>query len=418
MAGKTKGSGGLDVRKIRADFPVLGREVHGKPLVYLDNAATSQKPIQVIEKVEEYLKMYASNVHRAIYEIGERATEEFEDAREEVMRLLNVESPSELVYTSGTTEAINAVAYGWGLKGNLNEGDEVVTTVTEHHSNTIPWYFLKDLRGIDIKWVDIDEDGKLRMEDYDELITRRTKLVTLAHVSNVLGTINPVEEIARRAHEVGALCLLDAAQSVPHMPVDVRDLECDFLAFSGHKMMGPTGIGGLYGREEILEDMEPFMGGGEMIREVHQGWAKWNELPWKFEAGTPNVMGAIGLGAAVRYLQRLDMHRIRDHEIELTRYALKRLNQVPGMQIFGPPVAEDRGGVISFTLEGVHAHDIASILDAEGIAIRAGHHCAQPLMERLEVPATTRASFYAYNLKEEADRLAEGLEKVREVFGL
>ncbi len=418
MAGKTKGNGGLDVRKIRADFPVLGREVHGKPLVYLDNAATSQKPIQVIEKVEEYLKMYASNVHRAIYEIGERATEEFEDAREEVMRLLNVESPSELVYTSGTTEAINAVAYGWGLKGNLNEGDEVVTTVTEHHSNTIPWYFLKDLRGIDIKWVDIDEDGKLRMEDYDELITRRTKLVTLAHVSNVLGTINPVEEIARRAHEVGALCLLDAAQSVPHMPVDVRDLECDFLAFSGHKMMGPTGIGGLYGREEILEDMEPFMGGGEMIREVHQGWAKWNELPWKFEAGTPNVMGAIGLGAAVRYLQRLDMHRIRDHEIELTRYALKRLNQVPGMQIFGPPVAEDRGGVISFTLEGVHAHDIASILDAEGIAIRAGHHCAQPLMERLEVPATTRASFYAYNLKEEADRLAEGLEKVREVFGL
>lgn len=362
--------------------------------------------------------MYASNVHRAIYEIGERATEEYEDAREEVMRLLNVRSASELIYTSGTTEAINAVAYGWGLKGNLNEGDEVVTTIMEHHSNTIPWYFLKDLRGIVIKWVDVDDDGKLRTEQYDELITRKTKLVTLAHVSNVLGTINPVEEIAKRAHEVGALCLLDAAQSVPHMPVDVQELGCDFLAFSGHKMMGPTGIGGLYGREEILQDMEPFMGGGEMIREVHMGWAKWNDLPWKFEAGTPNVMGAIGLGAAAKYLQKLDMQRVRDHEVELTRYAMKRLRDVPGVQIFGPPMAEDRGGVISFLLEGVHAHDIASILDAEGIAIRAGHHCAQPLMERLDVPATTRASFYAYNLREEADSLAEGLVKVREVFGL
>lgn len=418
MVGKTKERGRLDARKIREDFPVLSREVHGKPLVYLDNAATSQKPIQVIEKVNEYLKMYASNVHRAIYEIGERATEEYEDAREEVMRLLNVRSASELIYTSGTTEAINAVAYGWGLKGNLNEGDEVVTTIMEHHSNTIPWYFLKDLRGIVIKWVDVDDDGKLRTEQYDELITRKTKLVTLAHVSNVLGTINPVEEIAKRAHEVGALCLLDAAQSVPHMPVDVQELGCDFLAFSGHKMMGPTGIGGLYGREEILQDMEPFMGGGEMIREVHMGWAKWNDLPWKFEAGTPNVMGAIGLGAAAKYLQKLDMQRVRDHEVELTRYAMKRLRDVPGVQIFGPPMAEDRGGVISFLLEGVHAHDIASILDAEGIAIRAGHHCAQPLMERLDVPATTRASFYAYNLREEADSLAEGLVKVREVFGL
>ncbi|MFQ5838441.1 MAG: cysteine desulfurase [Thermoplasmata archaeon] len=408
----------VDVGKIREDFPVLGRRVHGKPLAYLDNAATSQKPLQVVEKVNEYLKRYTANVHRAIYQIGEEATEEFEEARDKVRGFINARGTKEVVYTSGTTEAINAVAYGWGLKGHLGEGDEIVTTVMEHHSNTIPWYFLKDLKGVVIKWVDIDDDGTLRMEQYDELITRRTKLVTVVHSSNVLGTINPMEEIARRAHEVGALCLVDAAQSVPHMPVDVRKLDCDFMAFSGHKMMGPTGIGVLYGKEEILEEMEPFLGGGEMIREVHLGWARWNDLPWKMEAGTPNVLGAIGLGAAVDYLSNLDMRRVRGHETALTEYALKRLREIPGIRIFGPPVADHRGGVISFLLEGAHAHDIASILDAEGIAVRAGHHCAQPLMERLEVSATTRASFYIYNVKEEVDRLVEALEKVREVFRL
>lgn len=417
MVGKVK-----DAEKtagiLRKDFPVLQQQVHGKPLVYLDNAATSQKPRAVIEKMDEYQREYAANVHRAIYSLSERATMEYEDAREACRRLVHARSEREVVYTSGTTEAINAIAYGWGLKGNLNPGDEVVTTVMEHHSNTIPWYFLKDLRDIVIKWVDIDEDGRLRMEQYDELVTPKTKLVTVTHCSNVLGTINPVAEIAKRAHEVGALCLVDAAQSVPHMPVDVQDLDCDFLAFSGHKMMGPTGSGGLYGKEEVLEEMEPFLGGGEMIREVHLGWAKWNELPWKFEAGTPNVMGAIGLGAAARYLQNLGLDWVREHERALTAYGLRRLREVPGLTLFGPPVAEDRGGVLSFLLEGVHAHDIASILDAEGIAIRAGHHCAQPLMERLEVPATTRASFYVYNLPEEVDRLVEGLEKVREVFGL
>lgn len=410
--------GRLDVKKIREDFPVLRRRVHGKLLAYLDNAATSQKPVQVVDRINEYLRMYTANVHRAIYQIGEEATEEFEDARERLRRFINARSTKEVVYTSGTTEAINAVAYGWGLKGHLEEGDEIVTTVMEHHSNTIPWYFLKDLKGIVIRWVDIGEDGTLRMEQYDELITKRTKLVTVTHCSNVLGTINPVEEIAKRAHEVGALCLVDAAQSVPHMPVDVQRLDCDFLAFSGHKMMGPTGIGVLYGKEDVLEEMEPFLGGGEMIREVHIGWARWNDLPWKMEAGTPNIIGAIGLGAAAQYLARLDMERVRRHELALTGYALKRLREIPGLKIFGPPVAEDRGGVISFELEGVHAHDIASILDSEGIAVRAGHHCAQPLMERLNVPATTRASFYVYNTEEEVDRLAEALEKVREVFGI
>lgn len=418
MVGKVKESGAIDVAKVRRDFPILERQVHGKPLAYLDNAATSQKPLPVVQKVNDYLQLYAANVHRAIYEIGEEATEEYEDAREQLVRFVNAAGSEELVYTSGTTEALNAIAYGWGLKGNLNEGDEIVTTVMEHHSNTIPWYFLKDLRGVKIKWVDVDDHGRLRMEEYDELITRKTKLVTVVHASNVLGTINPVAEIAKRAHEVGALCVVDAAQSVPHMPVDVKALDADFLAFSGHKMMGPTGIGGMYAREEILQEMEPFLGGGEMIREVHKGWAKWNELPWKFEAGTPNVLGAIGLGAAAAYLTQLDMERVREHEVALTAYALRRLSQVPGLRIFGPPTAEDRGGVISFELEGVHAHDIASILDEEGIAVRAGHHCAQPLMDRLEVPATTRASFYVYNTQAEADRLAEALEKVREVFRL
>jgi cysteine desulfurase/selenocysteine lyase len=418
MVSRVKEDGRIDVEKVRQDFPLLGRKVRGKPLAYLDNAATSQKPVQVIEKVDAYLQLYAANVHRAIYGIGEEATEEFEDAREKLRHFINARSPKEVVYTSGTTEAINAIAYGWGLKGHLEKGDEIVTTIMEHHSNTIPWYFLKDLKGVVIKWVDIEDDGTLKMEQYDELITRRTRLVTVTHCSNVLGTINPIEEIVQRAHEVGALCLVDAAQSVPHMPVDVRRLDCDFMAFSGHKMMGPTGIGVLYGKEDILEEMEPFLGGGEMIREVHLGWARWNDLPWKMEAGTPNIMGAIGLGAAADYLSKLDMQRVRQHEMSLTEYALKRLREVPGLKIFGPPIAEDRGGVISFHLEGAHAHDIASILDAEGIAVRAGHHCAQPLMERLKVSATTRASFYVYNTEEEVDRLVAALERVREVFRL
>ncbi|MFQ6012391.1 MAG: aminotransferase class V-fold PLP-dependent enzyme [Thermoplasmata archaeon] len=408
----------MDTRAIRKDFPGLDQEVHGKRLVYLDNAATSQKPQAVIDKMNEYLGCYTANVHRAIHELGERATEEYEDARDKLRAFLNVRSREEVVYTSGTTEAINAVAYGWGMKGDLQEGDEIVSTVMEHHSNTIPWYFLQDQKGVVLKWVDIHDDGTLKMEQYDDLITPKTKLVTVTHCSNVLGTINPVAEIVKRAHEVGALCLVDAAQSVPHMPVDAQALDCDFLTVSGHKMLGPTGIGALYGREDVLAEMEPFLGGGEMIREVHLGWARWNDLPWKFEAGTPNIVGAIGLGAAVDYLEGLDMHLVREHEKALTAYALERLGTVEGLRVFGPTDVAHRAGVVSFLLERVHAHDIASILDAEGIAVRAGHHCAQPLMNRLEVPATSRASFYVYNTKEEADRLAEALEKVKEVFRL
>lgn len=415
MVGKVE-KGLLDVARIRKDFPVLHQEVHGRPLVYLDNAATSQKPRAVVEKVREYMDLYTANVHRAIYQLGERATEEYEDARDKVVRFLNARARTEVVYTSGTTEAINAVAYGWGWKGGIQEGDEIVTTVMEHHSNTIPWYFLQDYCGAKIQWVDIHDDGTLRMEDYDTLLTKRTKLVTVTHCSNVLGTLNPVREIAKRAHEVGALCLVDAAQSVPHMPVDVQDLDCDFLTVSGHKMMGPTGSGVLYGKEEVLEAMEPFLGGGEMIREVHKGWARWNDLPWKFEAGTPNVAGAIGLGAAVDYLTPLGMENVRAHERALTAYALEQLDALGGLRIFGPRDVDRRGGVVSFLLEGVHAHDIASLLDADGVAVRAGHHCAQPLMERLGVPATSRASFYVYNLKEEVDRLVAALERVKEVF--
>lgn len=415
MVGKVK-KGALDVERIRRDFPVLDQEVHGKPLAYLDNAATSQKPRVVTETVAAYLGEYTANVHRAIHQLGERATEEYEDARDRLAAFVNARDRREIAYTSGTTEAINAVAYGWGFKDGLQEGDEIVTTVLEHHSNTIPWYFLQDHKGVVLKWVDIEPDGTLRMADYDELITDRTKLVTVSHCSNVLGTINPVAEIAKRAHEVDALCLVDAAQSVPHMPVDVQALDCDFLALSGHKMLGPTGTGALYGKAEHLEEMEPFMGGGEMIREVHKGWARWNDLPWKFEAGTPNIAGAIGLGAAVDYLTDLGMERVRAHEAELTAYALDRLGAIEGMRIFGPEDVAHRGGVTSFVLEGVHAHDIASILDGEGIAVRAGHHCAMPLHERLEVPATSRASYYLYNTEEEVDRLAAALEKVKEVF--
>ncbi|MFQ5907983.1 MAG: cysteine desulfurase [Thermoplasmata archaeon] len=417
MVGKVK-EGVLDARVVRKDFPVLDQEVHGKRLVYLDNAATSQKPRAVVEKMNEYLDHYTANVHRAIHELGERATEEYEDARDKLQAFLNVRAREEVVYTSGTTEAINAVAYGWGMKGGLQEGDEIVSTVMEHHSNTIPWYFLQDQKGVVLKWVDVHDDGTLKMEDYDELITSKTKLVTVTQCSNVLGTINPVAEIAKRAHEVDALCLVDAAQSAPHMPVDAQAIDADFLAVSGHKMLGPTGIGALCGREEVLEEMEPFLGGGEMIREVHLGWARWNDLPWKFEAGTPNIVGAIGLGAAVDYLQGLDMHRVREHEMVLGAHALERLGAIDGLHVYGPTDVKERAGVLSFLLEGVHAHDIASILDAEGIAVRAGHHCAQPLMDRLDVPATTRASFYVYNTRDEADRLAEGLERVKEVFRL
>lgn len=406
----------MNVEKIREDFPILSRTTRGKPLVYLDSAATSQKPNAVIDAVSDFFRRYNANVHRAIYELGEEATREYEGAREKVAQFIHARSPNEVAFTKSTTESLNAIAYGWGIKGKLKEGDEIVSTVMEHHSNHVPWFFVQDLRGVKLKWVGMTDDGALKLDDYDDLITKRTKVVTVTHCSNVLGTINPVQEIAKRAHEAGAICVVDGAQSVPHMPVDVQKIGCDFLAFSGHKMLGPTGIGVLYGKEERLQEMEPFIGGGEMIREVHLGSAKWNDVPFKFEGGTPNMAGAIGLGVAVDYLNGIGMDTVRRHEVELTEYALDALSDVKGFHGFGLPDASRRGGVISFSLGDVHPHDIASILDVEGIAIRSGHHCAQPLMERLNVPATARASFYVYNTPEEVDRLAAGLRKVLDVF--
>ena len=406
----------LNVPKIKKDFPILERRVRDKPIVYLDSAATSQKPRQVIDATSDYYARYNANVHRAIYELGEESTRAFEGAREKVAAFIGAKSSSEIVFTKSTTESLNLVAYGWGLKGKLREGDEIVGSVMEHHSNHVPWHFVKDHRGVVLKYVDVDDDGRLRLEQYDELITRRTKVVTVAHASNVLGTINPVREIAERAHEVGAVCVVDAAQSVPHMPVDVQSLGADFLAFSGHKMLGPTGIGVLYGKEERLNEMEPFIGGGEMIREVHLGGASWNEVPYKFEGGTPNIAGAIGLGAAVDYLEGLGMDAVRAHEMDVTRAALDRLLALEGVRILGPREVRDRGGVVAFTMDRAHPHDIASILDVDGVCIRSGHHCAQPLMERFQVPATARASFYVYNDEADVERLVAALRKVQEVF--
>ena len=406
----------LDVPAIKADFPILQRSVRGKPIVYLDSTATSQKPRQVIDATADFYSRYNANVHRAIYELGEEATRAYEGAREKVADFIRAKSANEIVFTKSTTEALNLVAYGWGIKGPLREGDEIVGTVMEHHSNHVPWHFVRDHKGVVLKYVGVTDDGRLRIDEYDGLITKRTKLVTVAHVSNVLGTINPVKEIAKRAHEVGAICVVDAAQSVPHMPVDVQDIGCDFLAFSGHKMLGPTGIGILYGRSEVLEAMEPLLGGGEMIREVHLGSSAWADVPAKFEGGTPNIAGAIGLGAAVDYLGVLGMDAVREHEVDMTRYAIERLATVPGLRLFGPDDVRARGGVASFTLEAAHPHDIASILDVEGICIRSGHHCAQPLMDRFEVSATARASFYVYNDPADVDRLVDGLNRVREVF--
>ncbi len=408
----------LNVPEIKKDFPILQRKVRDKPLTYLDSTATSQKPNAVIDAMTDYYTRYNANVHRAIYELGEEATRAYEGARERIAEFIGAKDPMEVAYTKSTTESLNLIAYGYALKGKrVQKGDEVVGTVLEHHSNHVPWHFVRDLKGIELKYVDVDDEGRLRMDQYDDLITKRTKVVTVAHVSNVLGTINDVKEIAKRAHEAGAVCVVDAAQSVPHMPVDVQDMDCDFLAFSGHKMLGPTGIGVLYGKKELLEATEPLLGGGEMISEVHLGSATWNEVPYKFEGGTPPIAEAIGLGAAVEYLSKLGMPAVRQHEMEVTGYALDALAKVDGVRAYGPKDVRHRGGVVSFTMEKAHPHDIASILDVEGVCIRSGHHCAQPLMERYDLAATARASFYVYNDLEDADRLVAALRKVNEVFG-
>ena len=404
----------INVARIREDFPILKRQVNDKPLIYFDNAATSQKPNAVIDAVDRYYREYNANIHRGIHKLAEEATLAHEEAREKVAKFINAKR-TEVVFTRNTTEALNLVAYSWG-RANVGKGDKIVLTIMEHHSNIVPWQLVAEEKGATVEFVKIDENGELRQDEVHELIDDSTKIVCVAYASNVLGTVNPVKDIGRVAHRFGALFLVDAAQAVPHMPVDVRDIDCDFAAFSGHKMLGPTGIGVLYGKSERLEGMPPFLGGGEMIREVHTTGAAWKDLPYKFEAGTPNISGAIGLGAAVDYLRNIGMQNVLDHEKEITRYALDRMKGVEGLAIYGPLNMDRRIGVISFNLGDIHAHDLASILDEDGIAIRSGHQCAQPLMEFLQIPATSRASFYIYNTEAEVDVFMEALEKARKIF--
>jgi cysteine desulfurase / selenocysteine lyase len=403
-----------DVEEIRDDFPILERRIDGKRLVYLDNAATSQKPRPVIQALTEYYEQHNANIHRGVHRLAAEATEAYEEARRKVARFLGAPDAAGLIFTRGTTESINLVAYAWGRKV-LREGDEVVLTEAEHHSNLVPWQLAAQQTGARLRFIPILEDGTLDMEEAQRLIGPQTRLVACVHASNVLATVNPVERLAQLAHEAGALVLVDGAQSAPHLPVDVEELGCDFYACSGHKMLGPTGVGVLWGRPEILEEMDPFLGGGEMIREVRLGHSTWNDLPYKFEAGTMNIAQAVGLGAAVDYLGTLGMESVREHERTLGEYAYRRLSEIEGLRIYGPQ--EGRTGLVSFSLPDVHPHDISQLLDEEGIAIRSGHHCTQPLMRRLGVVATARASFYLYNTEEEVDALVGALLRAREFFG-
>jgi cysteine desulfurase/selenocysteine lyase len=406
----------LDVQAIRRDFPILGRRVRGRPLVYLDNAATTQKPRAVIEALVRFYEEQNANIHRAIHTLGEEATAAYEETRTRVSRFINAPRPESIVFTRGTTEALNLVASAWG-RANLREGDEVVLTEMEHHSNMVPWQRVAQEVGATVKYIGVTDEGTLDLDGLDDIITGRTRLVSVTHVSNAFGTINPLGKIVAAAHRRGALVVVDAAQSVPHMPVDVEAMDCDFLAFSAHKMLGPTGVGVLYARHELLEAMEPYQSGGEMIRRVRLEGATWNDVPWKFEAGTPNIADVIAFGAALDYLSALGMHNVRAHEQELTAYALDGLRQLEDIIIYGPQEASQRGGVISFNYPEIHPHDVGTILDREGVAIRAGHHCAQPLMRRFDITGTARASFYIYNTPEEVDALVEGIEKARAFFG-
>jgi cysteine desulfurase/selenocysteine lyase len=403
----------IDVESIRRDFPILTRRVHDRPLVYLDSAASSQKPLSVLDAERHYYFHTHANIHRGVYVLSEEATAAYEQSHEEVARFINA-TFEEMIFTKNTTEALNLVAYAWGLH-QLQPRDEVIITELEHHSNIVPWQQIARHTGAVVKYIGITPQGHLDMDQARELIGPRTKLVSVAHVSNVLGTINPVQEIGALAHAQGALFCLDGAQSIPHMPIDVRTLDCDFFAFSGHKMLGPTGIGGLYGKLQLLEQMEPFLYGGDMIREVTLDGASWNDLPWKFEAGTPPIAQGIGLAAAVRYLQKLNMAAVNAHEHALVKYALEQLQQLPDVEVYGPE-ADDRGGVIAFNMTDMHPHDVASILDQQGVAIRAGHHCAMPLMRTLGVNGACRASVYVYNTPEEIDILVTSLGKVRRIL--
>jgi len=407
--------GALDVQRIRKDFPVLERQVYGKSLVYLDNAATSQKPRQVIDALVRYYETYNANIHRAVHALGEEATAAYEEAREKVARFINAPSTESVIFTRNTTESINLVAYAWG-RANVGAGDEIILTQMEHHSNLVPWQLLAQEKGASIRYIEITPEGTLELGNLSGMFSPRTKLLALPHVSNSLGTINPAAEIVGEAKRRGVTTLVDGAQATPHMPVDVQAVGADFYAFSSHKMLGPTGVGVLYGRRELLDEMPPFLGGGEMIRKVTFEGATWNDLPWKFEAGTPNIADAIAFGAAIDYLEALGMENVRRHEIEVTAYALDRLRTLDDITMYGPDDPEKRGGVVSFNFGDLHPHDVGTILDRHGVAIRAGHHCTQPLMRCLGVSGTARASFYVYNTQEEVEVLVEGLQAARDFF--
>jgi len=407
----------LDPHALRADFPILRREINGHPLVYLDSASTSQKPDVVIDSVSDYYREYNANVHRGIYTIGEEATAAYEAARTKVAGFINAPDRHEVVFTRNATEAINLVSYSWGRR-NIGRGDTIVLTEMEHHANLVPWQLLVQEKDGDLEFIPITDEGILRLDVFEVLLRLKPKLVAFTHVSNTLGTINPVREMVESAHAAGALVLIDGAQGVPHLPVDVQELGCDFYAFSGHKMLGPMGSGALWARRELLEGMPPFLAGGEMIREVHLRRSDFNDIPWKFEAGTPAVGDAIGLGVAVDYLQGVGMASVRQHERELVAYALETLaRDVPGIELYGPMDPDLRGGVIPFNVPGIHPHDVAQVLDRFGVAVRAGHHCTMPLHERLDLAATARASFSVYSTTEDIDALVAGLAEVRRVFG-
>lgn len=402
----------MDVKAIREQFPILNQEINGKPLVYLDSSATSQKPIQVIEAINEYYRKNNSNVHRGVHTLGSRATDQYEGARDKVKQFLNAKDRGEIIFTRGTTTSLNIVAQSYGLDHVTNE-DEIVITPMEHHSNLIPWQQVAKHTGAKLKYIPLKADGTISLEDVRKTVTDKTKIVAVTHVSNVLGTVNPIKEIAEIAHQHGAIIVVDGAQAAPHLKVDVQELNCDFYAFSGHKMLAPTGIGVLYGKRELLEKMEPVEFGGEMIDYVEKFDSTWKELPWKFEGGTPIIAGAIGLGAAIDFLNDIGMENILAHEEKLAAYALERLSEIEGLTIYGP---KKRAALVTFNLGDIHPHDVSTVLDTEGIAIRAGHHCAQVLMKELDVVATARASMYLYNTEEDIDRLVEGLQKAKEYF--
>ena len=404
---------GFDVERIRQDFPVLKQTIHGKPLVYLDNAATAQKPLAVIEAIRRFHEVDCANIHRGVHELSQRSTAAYEETRSKVRRFLNARSNHEIIFVRGTTEGINLVTQTWG-RANVKSGDEIIIAGLEHHSNIVPWQILCEQTGARLRIIPIDDRGDLLLDEYERLLGPRTRMVAIGHVSNALGTVNPVRRIVRMAHDAGALALIDGAQAVPHMPVDVTALDADFYAFSGHKLFGPTGIGVLYGKAELLDAMPPYQGGGDMIRTVTFEKTTYNDLPYKFEAGTPDIAGGIGLGAAVDYVTRLGIDKIAAYEHELLLYATEALERIPGLRIVG--TAREKAAVLSFVMQGIHPHDIGTVLDHQGIAVRTGHHCAQPVMDRYHIPATTRASLAFYNTPAEIDALVAGLYKVKEVF--